>query len=335
MSSDRTLRGLIASGRDDAVAIAAHDAPPLDYAALRALIDRSVRSLNDLGIGRGDRVAIVLPNGPEMATAFLCVASAAASAPLNPAYKQDEFEFYLEDLKAKALIVEAGSASPALRAAEKLGVKLITLTPEPQAGAGAFRLSGSSMGAAARPGLAEAQDVALILHTSGTTSRPKIVPLAHANIWTSARNIATSLELSANDRALNVMPLFHIHGLIAGLSAPLSRGGSMFCTGGFNALKFFAEMEEAKPTWYTAVPTMHQTILTRAGRHKEIIARHPLRFIRSSSASLPPTVIGELEAVFKCPVIEAYGMTEAAHQMASNPAQRRAQAGLGRRRRRS
>ena len=132
MSLDRTLRGLIASGRDDAVAIAAHDAPPLDYAALRALIDRSVRSLNDLGIGRGDRVAIVLPNGPEMATAFLCVASAAASAPLNPAYKQDEFEFYLEDLKAKALIVEAGSASPALRAAEKLGVKLITLTPEPR-----------------------------------------------------------------------------------------------------------------------------------------------------------------------------------------------------------
>ena len=319
MSLDRTLRGLIASGRDDAVAIAAHDAPPLDYAALRALIDRSVRSLNDLGIGRGDRVAIVLPNGPEMATAFLCVASAAASAPLNPAYKQDEFEFYLEDLKAKALIVEAGSASPALRAAEKLGVKLITLTPEPQAGAGAFRLSGSSMGAAARPGLAEAQDVALILHTSGTTSRPKIVPLAHANIWNSARNIATSLELSANDRALNVMPLFHIHGLIAGLSAPLSHGGAVFCTGGFNALKFFAEMEEAKPTWYTAVPTMHQTILTRAGRHKEIIARRPLRFIRSSSASLPPTVIGELEAVFKCPVIEAYGMTEAAHQMASNP----------------
>ena len=145
------------------------------------------------------------------------------------------------------------------------------------------------------------------------------MPLAQANIWTSARNIASSLELSANDRALNVMPLFHIHGLIAGLCAPLSRGGSVFCTPGFNALKFFAEMEEAKPTWYTAVPTMHQALLTRAGRHKEVIARNPLRFVRSSSSSLPPTVIGELEAVFKCPVIEAYGMTEATHQMASNP----------------
>ena len=341
MSSDRTLRGLIAAGRDEAVAIAAHEAPPLTYGALRALIDRAVRSLNDLGVGRGDRVGIVLPNGPEMATAFLCVASAAASAPLNPAYRQDEFEFYLEDLKAKALIVEAGSASPALRAAEKLGVALITLTPEPQAGAGAFRLSGASVDAVHSPSKdgrlsrrpldrvdrarrarlqpAEADDVALILHTSGTTSRPKIVPLRHANIWTSARNIAASLELSDSDRALNVMPLFHIHGLIAGLAAPLARGGAVFCTPGFNALKFFAEMEEAKPTWYTAVPTMHQAILTRAGRHKEIIARHPLRFVRSSSSSLPPTVIGELEAVFHCPVIEAYGMTEATHQMACNP----------------
>ena len=319
MTTDRTLKDLLASGRDDAVAIAAHEAPPLTYAGLRALIERTCGTLNDLGIGLGDRVAIVLPNGPEMAAAFLCVASAATSAPLNPAYKQDEFEFYLEDLKAKALIVEAGSESPALRAAEKLGVALLTLTPERQVGAGAFELSGSPLGAAIRPGPVKPDDVALILHTSGTTSRPKIVPLHHANIWTSARNIAASLELSADDRALNVMPLFHIHGLIAGLSAPLSRGGAVFCTPGFNALKFFADMEEAEPTWYTAVPTMHQTILTRAGRHKEIIARHPLRFVRSSSSSLPPTVIGELEAAFKCPVIEAYGMTEATHQMASNP----------------
>jgi acyl-CoA synthetase (AMP-forming)/AMP-acid ligase II len=317
MSADRTLRGLIASGRDDAVAIAAHEAKPLTYAGLRSVIHRTQRSLNELGIGRSDRVAIVLPNGPEMATAFLGVASATASAPLNPAYRQDEFEFYLEDLNAKALIIEAGSESPAIDAAERLGVALITLAPEGPAGA--FRLLGSEVGAAAEPGLAEPGNVALILHTSGTTSRPKIVPLTHANIWTSARNIAASLELSENDRALNVMPLFHIHGLIAGLSAPLSRGGAVFCTPGFNALKFFGEMEEAQPTWYTAVPTMHQTILMRAGRHKETITRHPLRFVRSSSSSLPPTVIGELEAAFKCPVIEAYGMTEATHQMASNP----------------
>jgi len=319
MSAHRTLRGLIAAGEDEAVAIAGHDAPPMTYAGLRALVDRTVASLNGLGVGRGDRVAIVLPNGPEMATAFLSVAAAAASAPLNPTYRQDEFEFYLDDLKAKALIVEAGSESPALQAAQKLGVGLITLMPEAEHGAGAFRLCGDPGRPAARPGPAEAHDVALILHTSGTTSRPKIVPLTQANIWTSARNIAASLELSARDRALNVMPLFHIHGLIAGLAAPLARGGAVFCTEGFNALKFFAEMQEAKPTWYTAVPTMHQAILTRAARNKDIIARHPLRFVRSSSSSLPPKVIGELETVFHAPVIEAYGMTEATHQMACNP----------------
>ena len=261
----------------------------------------------------------MLPNGPEMATAFLCVASAATAAPLNPAYRQDEFEFYLEDLRAKALIVEAGSELPALRAAEKLGVALLTLIPERQAGAGAFELPAPR--SAPPSGLVPSNR--MTLPSSCTPPAPlrgrKSCRLRHANIWTSARNIAASLELSADDRALNVMPLFHIHGLIAGLSAPLSRGGAVFCTPGFNTLKFFAEMEEAKPTWYTAVPTMHQAILTRAGRHKEIIARHPLRFVRSSSSSLPPTVIGELEAAFKCPVIEAYGMTEATHQMASNP----------------
>jgi acyl-CoA synthetase (AMP-forming)/AMP-acid ligase II len=254
-----------------------------------------------------------------MATAFLSVAAAATSAPLNPAYREDEFEFYMTDLSAKALIVEAGSASPAVAAARKLGVAILTLTPEPEAGAGAFRLSGPPLTAAARPGPAEPADAALILHTSGTTSRPKIVPLTQANLWASAHNVAATLEFGERDRGLNVMPLFHIHGLVAGLMAPLSRGGSVFCTAGFDALRFFASMEEAAPTWYTAVPTMHQAILIRAGRNKDVIARHPLRFIRSSSSSLPPQVIGELEAAFNAPVIESYGMTEASHQMASNP----------------
>ena len=317
MSSSRTVQGLIAAGRDDAVAIAASGAPPLTYGGLRALVAATLVSLNDLGIGRNDRVAIVLPNGPAMATAFVAIASAATSAPLNPSYRGDEFEFYMSDLDAKALIVEAGSESPAIAAARKLGVRILTLTPG--GAAGAFTLSGAAAGAAARPGAAELDDIALILHTSGTTSRPKIVPLTQANVATSANNIAASVAFTPDDRGLNVMPLFHIHGLIAGVLAPLSRGGSVFCTPGFNALKFFAAMEEAAPTWYTAVPTMHQAILTRAAQNKDVIARHPLRFLRSSSSSMPPQVIGELEATFHAPLIEAYGMTEAAHQMASNP----------------
>ena len=159
----------------------------------------------------------------------------------------------------------------------------------------------------------------MVLHTSGTTARPKIVPLSQANLCASAQHIARTLAFTPVDRGLNIMPLFHIHGLIAGVLTPLSAGSMVFCTPGFNALKFFAWMDEARPTWYTAVPTMHQAILTRASKNADVIARHPLRFVRSSSSSMPPQVIHELEAVFGAPLIESYGMTEATHQMASNP----------------
>ena len=159
----------------------------------------------------------------------------------------------------------------------------------------------------------------MVLHTSGTTSRPKIVPLSQRNLCTSAANIARTLQFEPSDIGLNIMPLFHIHGLIAGVLAPLAAGSQVFCTPGFNALKFFGWMDEAHPTWYTAVPTMHQAIVGRAGKNRDIIDRHPLRFIRSSSSSMPPQVIRELEEAFGAPLIEAYGMTEATHQMASNP----------------
>jgi len=316
----RTLHALLDAGRNDATAIVASGTKPLTYGAFRALIRRTAETLNGLCIGRGERVAIVLPNGPEMATAFVAIASAATAAPLNPGYRADEFEFYMTDIAAKALIVEEGSASPAIAVAEKLGIAIVALRTDPASGAGAFVLSWRPP--ASQPeklGLAENSETALILHTSGTTARPKIVPLSHGNVAASASNIATSLALSYDDRALNIMQLFHIDGLIAGVLAPLSRGGSIFCTPGFNALKFFSTMEEAAPTWYTAVPTMHQAILSRAHQNRATIEHCRLRFIRSSSSALPPQVITELEAAFGAPVVEAYGMTEAAHQMASNP----------------
>ena len=314
-----TLIELMSRGADGDPAIAASGATPLTYGGLRALVETTISTLNGIGIGRNDRVAIVLPNGPEMATAFIAIGSGATAAPLNPTYKGEEFEFYLSDLGAKALVVEAGSTSPAVAMAEKLGIMLVTLTPDPESGAGAFTLSAKATGGDCLEGHGAPDETALILHTSGTTSRPKIVPLSQRNVSVSAGNIAQSVAFGAKDRGLNIMPLFHIHGLIAGILAPLSAGGCVFCTPGFNALRFFAQMEEAKPTWYTAVPTMHQAILTRAGGNKETIGRYPLRFIRSSSSSLPPQVITELEATFHAPVIEAYGMTEASHQMASNP----------------
>jgi acyl-CoA synthetase (AMP-forming)/AMP-acid ligase II len=315
------LSQLLSAPPSTATALRAPDRGPLSYGELRTLVSTTLGRLNELGIGRGDRVAIVLPNGPEMAAAFVAVASAATAAPLNPAYRADEFEFYLTDLRAKALIVEQGSTSPALPIAEKLGLLVLDLVPSSGA-AGAFELvaRGTAQRApSALGGPATADDIALILHTSGTTSRPKIVPLSQRNVSASAQNVRDTLALGPGDTGLNIMPLFHIHGLIAGLLAPLAAGGCIFCTPGFNALKFFGWMRDARPSWYTAVPTMHQAIVARAAGNRAIIEDNPLRFIRSSSSSMPPQVIRELEAAFNAPVIEAYGMTEAAHQMASNP----------------
>ena len=317
----QTLTEWLAAGQDADTCLSATGAAPLTYAGLRKLASYVEQSLNAVGIGRNDRVALVLPNGADMASSFITVAACSTSAPLNPSYRADEFEFYLNDLNAKALIVEAGSISPAIEVARKLGVSILVLHPSPAHGAGSFTLdtSARTTSAPTHPRAALPDDVALVLHTSGTTSRPKIVPLTQRNVCASAQHIATSTRFTSTDRGLNVMPLFHIHGLIAGILAPLSQGGEVHCTGGFNALKFFAQMDEVKPSWYTAVPTMHQAILSRAANNKEVIARVPLRFIRSSSSSLPPQVLAELEATFHAPVIEAYGMTEAAHQMACNP----------------
>lgn len=320
MANDfRTLSEIFGCGASDAPAILASGRKALTYGGLQRLAATTTRTLNGLGIGRNDRVAIVLPNGPEMATAFLAIGACATTAPLNPAYKVEEFDFYLKDLSAKALVIDAQGHAAAEQAARQLAVPVLRLVTDKDGEAGEFRLEGEAIGKARRDGPAQPDDIALILHTSGTTSRPKIVPLSQVNVTASARHIRATLALTSADRCLNVMPLFHIHGLIAAVLSSLSAGASIFCTPGFNALNFFSLLDEAKPSWYTAVPTMHQAILARAARNADSIAAAKLRFIRSSSSSLPPQVMAELESTFGCPVIEAYGMTEAAHQMASNP----------------
>ena len=318
------IQTLIDNQPREAMAFAAPDRQPMTYGVFSELIETTAAALNALGLGRNDTLAIVLPNGPEMAAAFVACACAVTAAPLNPAYREDEFHFYMDDLKVKALLVEEGSASPAIAAARRLDIPLLTLRPNREAGS--FTLSGEPAATPAAIAMADAGDVALVLHTSGTTSRPKIVPLTHGNLLASAANIVRTLHLTGRDRSLNIMPLFHIHGLVAAILATLASGGSVFCTPGFNALKFFGWMEAAKPTWYTGVPTMHQAILSRAERNGDVIKSVPLRFIRSSSASLPVPVFQQLEQVFGCPVIEAYAMTENAHQMTSNqlpPGQRK------------
>ena len=303
-----------------AVAITAPGRSPSSYSNLERNITEVATALNTAGVNRNSRVALVLPNGPEMATAFLAVASCASCTPLNPEYTTEDFEFLLDDLQARALIVLAGSDSPAQAVARRLGIQVVEINVNPNVPAGHFTLSNEGrLPIHGLPDLARADDIALVLYTSGTTGNPKQVPLTHANLCASAYHIAATLQLSSADRCLNIMPLFHIHGLAAAVLATLAGGGSVACTNGLTGDHFFEWLEALRPTWYTCVPAMHQAILAGADARSEAIRRNPLRFIRSSSAPLPPLVMAALECCFNAPVIEAYGMTEAAHQISSNP----------------
>jgi acyl-CoA synthetase (AMP-forming)/AMP-acid ligase II len=327
----------------EAVALLAPDRAPASFARVAAQLDHVAARLEAAGIGPHDRVAMALPNGADAAVAFLALASHCACAPLNPA-NLAELDFELRDCKVTALILEKGALPTAREVAERAGVPVFDLIPPASGGpAGCFELAADRLfpragdiGLGAQsPGFADATSflhketgaasseaaspIALLLHTSGTTARPKLVPLSAANILASARQIAASYRLGPDDRCLAVMPMFHIHGLIAGIVAPLASGGSVACPPSFTPDGFFDGLRDFAPTWYTAVPTMHQAILAHAEQRRDIVERHHLRFIRSCSAALPPAVMGRLEACFDAPVLEAYGMTEATHQMASAP----------------
>lgn len=339
MTSVATLADLLAAGNDEEPAIVTVGGAVLSHGRLRDETARLAKRLQTLGTGPGDRIAIVMGNGPEMAVAFLAAATVGAAAPLNPRYRAEELRFYMDDLGVRVLITgpegSVGADAARLAVSGSESVTLATLTgpfdrleleretrnaPPPVATrpVGGNRDRGPE-GEREPGGDRSPDDVALVLHTSGTTSRPKIVPIRHRNLTRSAVNIAESLAMTARDRSLNVMPLFHIHGLLAGLLAPLSAGGSVVCTEGFDAFGFFSWLETLRPTYYTAVPTMHQMVLSRSAGHQSTARDCKLRFVRSSSASLPVPVLDDLRELFGVPVIEAYGMTEATHQMCANP----------------
>lgn len=276
--------------------------------------------LAQLGIRHADAVSIALPNNYEFIVSFLATSSQRAiAAPLNPAYKQDEFEFYIEDLSSAVVILPKGSHAkqgPAVKAARKYnaaiaecyldGTRLVLDVKEQ----GKLAQRRSQLVAQADP-----EDVALVLHTSGTTGRPKAVPLTHRNLTKTMQNIQDTYQLTARDRTLLVMPLFHVHGLLAGFLAPLKSGGSVIVPDHFSARSFWADFITHKANWYTAVPTIHQILLKNPSPNP----KPNIRFIRSCSSPLSPKTFRELEQTYGAPVLEAYAMTEAAHQMCSNP----------------
>ncbi len=309
-----TLSGLLEPIPADRTALVQPDLNVrLTYGELRRQVQDLAEALAAAGIRRGDRVGMAIPNGFATVVSFLAASVAGTAAPLNPGYKEDEFRFYLEDTNAKVLLLPPEGMDEARQAAGSVPILTVDTSPE-----GVVSLREMAGRVPVAP--PEVDDVALILHTSGSTGRPKRVPLSHANLTISAQNVARSYALTQDDVSLCVMPLFHVHGLVASTLATLTTGGTVVVPAKFSPLSFWRVAQEAGATWYSAVPTIHQLLLARhkpgdpcpAGAEK-------LRFIRSCSASLPPQVMHDLEAAFGAPVLEAYGMTEAAHQMASNP----------------
>jgi oxalate---CoA ligase len=310
---------VVAERQPDAIAIAAPGRAVLTYRGLTRQVESGCQVLRDMGLRRTDRLALVLSPGPDMAVAILAAMHAAACAPLDPAYREPEFASYFAHVRASAVILPANAGSAARAAARRCGIRIIEFhAAEDNEGVRFSAPRACRPSPAPSPAMPEPGDTALLLRTSGTTGRPKLVPLTHANLCASARTIAATLRLGHEDRCLNVMPLFHIHGLVAALLSTLAAGGSVVCTSGFDPARFLCWAAEVAPTWYTAAPAIHQAILAERRRTAGVGAR-PFRFIRSCSAPLPRPVLDELENTFQAPVIEAYGMTEAAHQVCSNP----------------
>lgn len=251
---------------------------------------------------------------------FLAVTRArATAAPLNAAYTAEEFEFYLSDSESRLLLTSQEGNASAQTAASKLNIPHATASLPGAESQLKLSLPESELNSICQV-INDSSDVALFLHTSGTTSRPKGVPLTQLNLASSVNNIKSVYKLTELDSTVIVLPLFHVHGLLAGLLSSLGAGAAVTLpsAGRFSASTFWKDMMQYNATWYTAVPTIHQIILDRHISNAEPV--YPkLRFIRSCSASLAPAILSRLEEAFEAPVLEAYAMTEATHLMSSNP----------------
>src|SRR5271163_4037384 len=285
---------------------------PITYDSLRQQVWTMANALASVGIRRGDSVAIALPNGLPALVSFLAASIAGTAAPLNPAYPYEEFHFFLGDTNARILLCSPVGTEFVRRAAADRKIPVLSVEMNDQ---GHVQIANAPTGVSATAPTAD--DIALVLHTSGSTGRPKRVPLRHFNLAVSSANIANTYALSEEDVSLCIMPLFHVHGLIASTMATLLSGGTVVVPTKFNALSFWRTVAEHRVTWYSGVPTMHQLLLART-RGKPVEAAS-LRFLRSCSAPLSAELIDKIEGIFGVPFVEAYGMTEASHQMTSNP----------------
>ena len=310
-----TLSHVLQPASPASTAVVIPDGPSVSYRDLASEIERVAGLLAAAGVQRGRAVSIVLPNSLEFLTVFLALARAGAiAAPLNSAYTDDEFKFYMEDANSQLAILPPGPHE-ARTAAAQLGIPVMEAALDSRGRVVLLR-DGYALSASRDPVPPSPDDVALFLHTSGTTSRPKGVPQRHANLMASLRNIKDTYGLTPDDVTLIVMPLFHVHGLLGAALSTLNSGGTVVVPPKFSASAFWPVQKATRSTWYSAVPTVHQVLLQRAD--DDGAPRKSFRFIRSCSSALAPATFEKLEARFGAPALEAYGMTEASHQMSSN-----------------
>jgi oxalate---CoA ligase len=313
MTEATLLSALLTHGEPGAPAfVVPDDGQVLTYAQVADGVDALARRLAGAGVRRGDKVAFSLPNGPDVILLLLAIAAlGAAAAPLNPAYTETEFTFFLTDIAPRLFLIPAGRLPDAAAAASATATTVVTVEPAPS---GPLLNTAGGPAGSFPPG--DPDDIAVILHTSGTTSRPKQVPLRQRNLMASAATIARHYQLGPADVSFCVMPLFHIHGIVASAFAALHGGGTVVVPRRFTPHRFWPQAREHGVTWLSAGPTLHTMILDRADR-----AGPPssLRFTRSCSSALSPVLLERAERAYGVPMLEAYGMTEASHQMASNP----------------
>ncbi|KAJ4365199.1 hypothetical protein N0V83_008817 [Neocucurbitaria cava] len=302
-----------------AVIVPGSPALTVSYQKLARDVKAFQQQLAKVGVRAEAAVSIALPNTYEFIVSFLAASwQRAIAAPLNSAYKQSEFEFYIDDLSSAIALVPKGAFaqdSAAVRAARKYNAAIAECYYNGREVVLDVKETGKLAGKSTPVETAQPDDVAMVLHTSGTTGRPKAVPLTHRNLLRTMKNIQGTYQLTPKDRTMLVMPLFHVHGLLAGFLAPLASGGSVVVPPKFSASQFWTDFNQHKANWYTAVPTIHQILLKSPPPNP----KPEIRFIRSCSSPLSPKTFHELEKVFGAPVLEAYAMTEAAHQMTSNP----------------
>jgi acyl-CoA synthetase (AMP-forming)/AMP-acid ligase II len=288
------------------------DGTVVPHSELATSVHRLAGLLAGLGVRRGQRVAIVMPNGPEVVELLLAVAAlGATAAPMNPGYTRAEYEFYLSDLDPGLLLIQAGRGADARAAAG--GRTVVDVSVRPQ-GAPQLSVAGTRAGRELPFEPGSAGDVALLLHTSGTTRRPKQVPLLQRNLVASVRAIAAHYRLGPADVSYCAMPLFHVHGLIASTLAQLAAGGSVVTPRRLSQRRYWQQAGAHGVTWVSASPTIHTELIEHGTGPAPSI-----RFVRSCSSALSPVLFRRLEELYQAPVLEAYGMTEASHQMTSNP----------------